>query len=459
MAGDIFSETPKGAAPPAEQGGEILLAQLGGQKPGRSLADEITRPRGDAPKEPPPPGTPAKPAEVPAKPAEAPAKPAEVPAKPKDAAAAVTDGKDIVLKLSYSDPKFDDTIWKTVKYNALEITDFPKDARLQHWQDKNGYFFWLTDQGGKPIDNKFHYYPGNVSKLIVGGQTQDLNVERQKVREAIARRDGVDVLDGVMALSYKDANFDKKVMQTKIYDTLNIKDLPPGAKLTYGMDDKGYSFDVGDGKKHYFPLNAKQIAVDGKVVADLTKTRYEIVESYANANFGGFKSFERQRNPMANADQVKSFALGMDRQAGKSLEILDKNLTDAVNAPGAHPYMKYLLANVKLAEAMGAIRERVLAGQEINHPSVVDKIDKCDQLLDQVIKESDGQLSRINRFPKFNAPLMPLSPYAPYDPRNRDGYYEFWGGTYDQAAFMKPGVKLIRGLVEANALQLPPVRP
>ncbi|MDZ4834449.1 MAG: hypothetical protein SGJ27_11785 [Candidatus Melainabacteria bacterium] len=448
MAGERFSETPKDQ--PAQQGGEILLAQLTGAPKGRgSLADEILngKPTGA---EPPPPGdaTPPKPKDVPAAPKDVPAAPAKV-----------ADGTDVVLKLSYNDPKFDEAIWKTVKYNTLEITDFPKDARLQHWQDKNGDFFWLTDKSGKPIDNKFHYYPGNVAKLTVNGNTQDLNVERRKVREAIAKRDGIDVLDGVMTLSYKDANFDKKIFQTNLYDTLNMKDLPPGGKLTHAMDDKGFFFEVGDGKKHYYPNNAKQLSVDGKIASDLTKTRYEVIEKYADANAGGFKSFERQRNPLANSDQVKNFADGMSRQSAKSLDVLDRNLTEAVKSSEHHPYFKYLLANVKLAQAMGAIRERVLTGQEINHPSVVEKIDKCDELLDQVMKESDGRLRKMNRFPKFNAPLMPLSPYSAYDPRNPNGLYEFWGGTYDQAAFMKPGVKLIRGLVEANALQLPPVRP
>ncbi len=449
MAGDRFSEAPKGA-PPADTGGEILLAQLTGQPKGKgSLADEIIKgkPAGDTkttPKEPPAPGD---------------TKPADTPVAPKDAPAKAADGKDAVLKLSYTDPKFDETVWKTVKYNTLEVTDFPKDAGIQHWKDNNGYFFWATDKAGKPLDNKLHYYPGNVAKLIINGHPQDLVAERKKVNEAVARKDGVDVLDGVMTLSYKDANFDAKVWKTNLYDTLNMKDLPPGSKLSYNMDDKGFYFDVGDGKKHYYPNNAKQISVDSKVVSDLTKTRYETIEKYANDKFGGFKSFERQRNPLANATQVQMFADGMSKKAGTSLEVLDKNLTEAVKSSEHHPYFKYLLANVKLAEAMVAVRDRVLAGQEVNHPSVIDKIDKCDELLDQVMKESDGRLRKIGKFPKFNAPLMPLSPYSAYDPRNPDGLYEFWGGTYDQAAFMKPGVKLIRGLVEANALALPPVRP
>ncbi|MBX9695004.1 MAG: hypothetical protein K2Z81_21645, partial [Cyanobacteria bacterium] len=141
-------------------------------------------------------------------------------------------------------------------------------------------------------------------------------------------------------------------------------------------------------------------------------------------------------------------------------DVLDKGLTEAIASSEHHPYFKYLLANVKLAQAMGAVRERVLTGQSINHPSVIDKLDKADELLDQVIKESDGRLRVIGRgFPRPNAPLMPLAPYAPYDPRDPNGLYSFWGGTYDQAGFMKPGVKFIKGLVQSNVLALPPERP
>lgn len=462
MAGDQLTEAPKGAPPPpGESNGEILLAQLGSQPKGRSLADQIVRgptPAGDTkPKEPPPPGetNPGTP------------KPADAPVKPKDAPAATTDGKDVVLKLSWTDPKFDDTIWKTVKYNTLEITDFPKGAGIQHWKDSKGDYFWVDDGKGKELDGKRHYYPGNVAKLIVNGsKPQDLVAERKKVGEAIARKAGADVLDGVMTLNYADPDFDAKLWKTNVYDTIKIKGLKPDAKLTYQMDDKGFYFDVGDGKKHYYPNNAKQIAVDGKLtpdgkpaVEDLTKSRMASIEAFGNDKFGGFKSFERQRDAMSNMTQVQMFADGMSRKASGSLDVLDKNLTEAIKSSEHHPYFKYLLANVKLAQAMVAVRERVLEGKSVNHPSVVDKIDKCDELLDQVMKESDGRLRKLNRFPKHNAPLMPLAPWAAYDPRNPNGYYEFWGGTYDQAAFMKPGVKLIRGMVEANALGLPPVRP
>src|SRR4051812_29578265 len=98
MAGDQFTDSPKGT-PPANDGGEILLAQLTGQPRGKgSLADEIIKgkPAGETPKEPPPPGD-TKPV----------AKPADTPVAPKDAPATAADGKDVVLSLSYTDPKFD----------------------------------------------------------------------------------------------------------------------------------------------------------------------------------------------------------------------------------------------------------------------------------------------------------------------------------------------------------------
>lgn len=448
MAGDNPTETSK----------EILVAQA---PRGGSFLDEILRAtQPEAPKE-----TPAAPVDSTAKPP-APGKPADTTPQPADAApkaaeaASVADaGKDVVLKLSYTDPKFDEQIWKTVRYNTIEITDFPKDARIQHWADDKGFFFYLTDKSGKMLDNKLHHYPGNVQKLTINGVTQDLVAERQKVTEAIARKNDINIRDGVLTLSCNDPNFDRKMAQVKTYDTINLTNLPNGAKLTHGMDDKGFYFNVGDGKKHYYPTNAKQLAFDGKPAADLTKTRYEAIEAYSSTAFGGFKDYQRQRDPMTNAQQVINFASGMNDQAGKSLEVLDKNLTEAIKSSEHHPYFKYLLANVKMAQAMGAVRERVLAGQPVNHPSVIDKLDKADELLDQVIKESDGRLRRIGRFPRPNAPLMPLAPYAGYDPRDPNGLYSFWGGTYDQAGFMKPGLKLIKGLIQSNFIALPPERP
>lgn len=452
MAGDLFTaDTAPKSAPAGSENNEILLAQ-GPITKGRSLADEIVNDRR------PPATTP--PADT--RPATPPAGGDKTPppAAPRDVPAATTDGTDVVLKLSYTDPKFGEKIWNTVRYNKLEITDFPRGASIQHWQDKNGDFFYLTDAAGKMLDGKLHYYPGNLSKITINGNTQDVNAQRVKVREAIARRNDIDVLDGVLTLSYKDPNFDRKIFQTDVYDTINLKDLPPGAKFTHGLDNNGFYFDVGDGKKHYYPKNLKQLAVDGKATADMTRTRMEVVEKYAKDNFGGLPEFTRQRDNFSNAQQVMMFGFKMDKEAAKALDVLDKGLTDAIQHSATHPYFKYLLANVKLGKAMGAVRERVLAGQPINHPSVLDNLDKCDELLDQVIKESDGSLRRGGgRFPRPNAPLLPLAPYAPYDPRNPDGYYQFWGGTYDQAGFMKPGIALIRGLVEANALGLPPARP
>lgn len=437
MAGDLPTSTNKET--------DVAQAQPRG---GGSFADEILRAPGSGDSRP---AAPAPAADTAAKPTDA------RPAAP----AAVTDtGRDVVLKLSYNDPKFDESIWKTVKYNAIEISDFPKDARVQHWADKDGYFFYLTDASGKMIDNKLHHYPGNVAKLIINGNTQDLVKERQKVSEAIARKNDINIKDGVLTVDVKDAKFDEKVHRVRTMDTINLTGLAPGAKIAHGMDGNGFFFEVGDGKKHYYPTNAKQLAVDGKVTMDLTKTRYQDIESYSNASFGGFKDYSRGRDPMTNAQQVINFAAGMDKQAGRSLDVLDKGLTEAIASSEHHPYFKYLLANVKLAQAMGAVRERVLTGQSINHPSVIDKLDKADELLDQVIKESDGRLRVIGRgFPRPNAPLMPLAPYAPYDPRDPNGLYSFWGGTYDQAGFMKPGVKFIKGLVQSNVLALPAERP
>jgi len=429
---------------------EILVAQA--TPPGGSLADQILgrRPPGNDTTTPPKPGTDAQPV-VP--------KPSDTP-RPADVPAAAGDGKDVVLKLSYKDAQFDDKIWKTVRYNTLEITDFPPGASIKHWADKDGYFFYLTGADGKMLDNKLHHYPGNLAKITVNGATQDLVAERRKVSEAVARRNDINLQDGVLTLKADDPKFDEKLTKISSYDTINITGLPAGAKFTHGMDDKGFFFNAGDGRKHYYPLNAKAVAIDGTKTVDLNRSRYEAVEAYSQGSFGGFKNWSRQRDPLSNAQQVMNFAFKMDRHAGTSLEVLDRNLTEAIKSPDAHPHFKYLLANVKLAEAMSAVRARVLAGQEINHPSVLQKIDEADVLLDQVIKDSDGSLRQIGRgFPKGNAPLMPLMPYAPYDTRDPNRYYSFWGGTWDQAGFMKPGLKFIRGLVESNALGLPPVRP
>ncbi len=490
MPGDKFTDTtpsPSGKDNfPAEN---LLLAQLGGPQTGRGSKSE------DLLKSPPKPGEAAKPDDpAPKKDASTPAPPkADTPAPKKDTTAKPEDKRDTLtpkppevkkdtpaapteklgtpleevkdgtLKLRYDQKDFDDKIWKTLKYDKIEITDLPKGAQIQHWMDGKGIFFWMSDASGKSLDGKLHYYPGNVQKLIVDGKTQDLTAERKSVKEAYWKKNGVDVKDGVLTISFNDEFFDRKLFVTDIYDTINIKDLPKDAKLSYGADDKGFFFDIGDKKKHYFPKNAQQIAFNGDkdTMQDLTKQRMQALEDYSKDKFGGFTDNKRFRDPVSNYQQVIQFADGMNGKAKGALKVLDDRLTEAVGSSEKHPYFKYMLANVRVAEAMDAVRTRVLAGEDINHPSVLDKLDKADELLEQAIRESDTRLRGLKRpFPRPNAPLMPLAPFGAYGASDYNaGLYSFWGGAWDQAGFMKVQLKMLKGLVQAGTLGLPPKKP
>ncbi len=469
MAGDTFTDTPapsaKGTTFPAEN---MLLAQLGQPQTGRgSKSEELLKnppkqaedPKKDTKKDtltPAPPKTDTPAPKIDDK--------KDTPATPKEKLGGPPEEvKDGILKLKFDQKDFDDKIWKTVKYEKIEISDLPKGASIQHWMDGKGIFFWFGDESGKSLDGKLHYYPGNVKKIIVNGKEQDLDVERKKVKEAYLKKNGIDVLDGVLTLSYKDEFFDRKLFLTDIYDTINITDLPKDAKLSYGMDDKGFFFDVGDKKKHYFPKNAQQIALNGDktTVQDLTKQRMQALEDYSKDKFGGFTDNKRYRDPISNYQQVILFADGVNGKAKGALKVLDDRLTEAIQSSEKHPYFKYMLANVRVAEAMDAVRTRVLAGEDINHPSVIDKLDKADELLEQAIRESDTRLRGLKRpFPRPNAPLMPLAPFGAYGASDVNaGLYSFWGGAWDQAGFMKVQLKMLKGLVQAGTLGLPPKKP
>lgn len=388
--------------------------------------------------------------------------------------------KDIVVKVSYNDngdaDKFDGPIKRTVKYNAIEITDLPKGVGISHWKDADGrYYFWFGDEKGDNVDGRKHYYPGNVNKIIVPGyKPQDVVAQRQKVDAAIERKraESLDIKDGVFTLSIKDGDFDKKLAGAKPdrFDTLKITDLGTD-KLQYGMDEKGFYFKAGDGKPHYYKENLKTITVDDQKT-NMKQMCMATVRDFAADAGAPFKSLEatakeRQQKTVPQ-DRTVKYLLGLgEASTADALDVLDKRLTEIVNSNDKNdsfdPYFKtwsrWALAQVRVAEIVPTLVRNVQAHKPLNDPSVTDKFDRAIEILNTVNGDSENKLKDDKKFPSPNVPLMPFDPWEAMGVGGPEGRYMFWGGAYDQSDWLKLQLTLLRDALKSGFFQIPPERP
>lgn len=259
-----------------------------------------------------------------------------------------------------------------------------------------------------------------------------------------------------LVLSYNDPEFDKKLWATKNFDTIKITDMPKDVTIRNWVDGNGYFFYFQNGadgsKRHYLPPNAKAIEVDG-ATQNLTLERMKVNDAYAKQH-GGFQS-------MGRGDNVLNYLGRMSRYGADALAVQEKSLTESA-ANSTNPYFKIYLADIHVAKAMKPIIDQMLrtGGANPNNPETLAELNKAIDLLQQVGRDSRTGLAKVNRFPPQNA-VMPLDPYDVYK-NHPDGYYMFWGGSYDQARHREVQITILRDLIKSNALpkfELPPALP
>ncbi len=275
------------------------------------------------------------------------------------------------------------------------------------------------------------------------------------------RATGPLVRDGVLELSYRDATsgeFDRLMASARNFNTINIRDMPPGVSVAHWIDERGYFFHFLNGndgsRRHYYPANTRSIAV-GTANQNLTQERMRVHDEFA-AQHGGFRSMERGTN-------VVNYLANMSRYGQDSLDIQARALEESARS-SPNPYFKIYLADIYVAQAMKPIVDQMLrtGSANPNNPATLDRLNRALEQLQAAQRDSRGQLSdpRVNRFPPANA-VMPMDPYSVFE-HGPSRYFDFWGGSLDQARTRETAITLLRDMIKLNALprmELPPALP
>lgn len=285
-----------------------------------------------------------------------------------------------------------------------------------------------------------------------------------------------------LELSYNDPSFEKKLSfagknNAKDFDTLKLTDIPPGVKIAPWVDSNGFFFWFNDGsgkkpEKHYIPKNLNTL--QAAETTDLNKVRPAIMQAYnediskrvttAGGAIGGFKDFDRSTDPARDgAASAFQYFRGVGALSDQALDRLELTLRDGVRTSD-NPYLKIWLADVYVGQAMRGVINRALSGEpvDLKDPYLIKKFDdaislnKAARLSSDNTMENQGMKRQMNQY-------MPMAPFNPYwDPRNRNGYYGFWGGAGDQAAYREAALTTIKNMIQVGAipkLQLPPAMP
>lgn len=323
--------------------------------------------------------------------------------------------------------------------------------------------------------------------------TQQKPAEIQKPAEAArpadTRQPGGDradkpelqIVNRTLELSYRDPQFNRKLENVSLnnqrdFDAIKIKDVPQGVTITPWVDSRGFYFYFNDGKpleKHYIPNNVTTL--ESKGVKDMNELRQQIMIAYdqdiskktiaQSQGFGGFFNFDRRSDPARDgANSAYKYFLGMGTQSGQVLDSLEVSLREAVKT-SENPYLKIWLADVYVGQAMRNVTEQAISGAPINlkNEYITRKLNDAISLNHAAKDGSDTTLERSGMKRQGNA-FMPMMPFNPYwDARgNRNGYYAFWGGSGDQANYREASLRLIKGMIDRDALpkmQLPPYMP
>jgi len=298
----------------------------------------------------------------------------------------------------------------------------------------------------------------------------------------VSERLALNITGKTLELSYNDKDFEKKLSyagkyHSRDFNNLKITDMPPGVKITPWVDSKGYFFYFNDGTAkpkefHYFPPNL-QFLTTPKDSTDLTKLRNDVMIAYnkdisqtvtaETQGAGGFLDFNRQTDP--NRDGAASAFQYYQRMSGlsdRSLNTLETTLREGVRTSD-NPYLKIWLADVYMAQAMKGIVGQALTGQpvDLKDPVLMRKLDDAISLNRAARMSSDNTLGD-NGMKRQGNGYLPMRPYDPYWDRRANGFYGFWGGSGDQAAYREAALTTLKGLIQSNAiprLELPPALP
>ena len=312
--------------------------------------------------------------------------------------------------------------------------------------------------GWQPPERKPLTPPKGIELILGNGSTIDLSTSldhlpKSKVTDCPLPNP---VKGGVLELSYRDPDFDRKLNCGYDYQTLKITDMPPEVKLRHWIDDKGYFFWFPKGSDrespHHYPRNLRVIEIDGQR-QDVDLQRIQVSDAHMAKQTGlqtGFYSMGRSTN-------VLSYFRRMSEVSQSALNYEEEALRQGAQTSN-NPYFRIYLSDVLVTQAMQPIIKGMTEGGKVDlgNPETIKKLDEAIEELRRAQKTSLAELQQGNRYPAGNV-APPLSPFLFYsDP------YAFWGGSLYQAQRREAALVMVRGLIKSGAfsnIELPPALP
>lgn len=278
----------------------------------------------------------------------------------------------------------------------------------------------------------------------------------QPERPIVADRTGNPGNSRVLELSYNDREFDRKLAAGN-YDTLRIKDLPPGVKISSWVDDKGFFFWYRDGndnrRPHYIPGDVKTIEVAG-FSQNVDEMRLNATMAHlreADQSRVGFTAVNGRTSPL-------EFAQRMGNLGQQELDNQERWLRTAAAGSPNNPYFRIYLSDILLAQAFRPIMDQLNSGRDridLNTPYTQAKLQQAIAEAQRAQQITRGQSGL--RYPNVDmAPALHpfgLNPYA-YNP---DMY---WGGALYQSYQREVGLKALQFYIQRfSSVELPPIMP
>lgn len=269
---------------------------------------------------------------------------------------------------------------------------------------------------------------------------------------------------GTLRFDLGDKNIDAALARPD-YRRIEVR-TPPGIQLSHGVDQTGYYFtfdkangESADGKRHYYPQNAKEMCENNKTY-NLDAQRLRSNEVSANSSSNQAHYFDNMNHGTPpNAFQVVKFADRLSNISKAVLVTQEKSLQDSIRAQDAdpnsikNPYFKIYLADVYTAQAMQPLVEQFKATGRINfdNPQTVQRVDMAIRVLNTALQDSRDGLQSTGMKNPTNV-VTPMSPYDYYYDRDRRVAYGFWGGSSDQAQQRLIALNTFRNLLTTKSL-------
>jgi hypothetical protein len=306
-------------------------------------------------------------------------------------------------------------------------------------------------------------------------QTRPVAPAQDAIKIGTDATNTVVIANKTLELSYKDPNFDNKMLYASQhaankFEIIKIDDLPTNVKINTWIDQNGYFMWYDDGTSspkahHYLPDNAFGLTANNAKI-DLESERMKDNQGFAAKYLGGFQNFDRNfvpaRDGTTNATnyylQLAAGTADAQKLPGgvtTALAIQEHALRESVRTSGS-PYYKIYLSDINAAQGLKYAADNHL---QPNNEYTRKKIDDALSLSQAAWTQTNGELAKYNQFPKLSV-YLPLAPQRPFWDHNGnpDDWMGYWGGGFNQSYGRAQALTSLRGAVISNFVPQAPHR-